>query len=269
MTQPFHVLIDADIIAYQTATIAEQLDPFDQTPRRDVTLENLVGVAVDEIRELNDMFENSEVLLVFSPSDRSNFRKKVDSTYKQNRNPKPKPRMYWELVRELKTVYANIEINHLEGDDVLGILHTRNPSNSVMVSSDKDMKTIPGRLYDFHHNEHHNISINQANYNWMYQTLMGDSADGYKGCPGIGKKKAAAILPPLDENEDDDVYLERLWFEVLETYRSFYKNPDVAESAAIRQARLARILRCHDYDWVNQNVRLWHPNDEINLPLNK
>tara|TARA_X000001382_G_scaffold116786_1_gene96106 strand:+ start:345 stop:1163 length:819 start_codon:yes stop_codon:yes gene_type:complete len=270
MTDDFYILIDADIVAYQTATIADQLDPFDGTPRRDITLQDLVETASADIKIYHEIFEEpSEVVLVFSPSDRSNFRKSVDSTYKQNRNPKPKPKMYWELVRELKTIYNNIEINGLEGDDVLGIMHTRNPKNSVMVSSDKDMKTIPGRLYDFHHNEHHHITPNQANYNWMYQTLMGDSTDGYPGCPGIGKKKAAAILPTIDENECEDVYLERMWFEVLETYRAYFKNPDVAESAAVRQARLARILRCQDYDWVDQTVRLWHPKEAVNLPLNR
>ena len=270
MTDDFYILIDADIVAYQTATIADQLDPFDGTPRRDITLQDLVETASADIKIYHEIWEKpSEVVLVFSPSDRSNFRKSVDSTYKQNRNPKPKPKMYWELVRELKTIYNNVEINGLEGDDVLGIMHTRNPKNSVMVSSDKDMKTIPGRLYDFHHNEHHHITPNQANYNWMYQTLMGDSTDGYPGCPGIGKKKAAAILPTIDENECEDVYLERMWFEVLETYRAYFKNPDVAESAAVRQARLARILRCQDYDWVDQTVRLWHPKEAVNLPLNR
>jgi len=269
MTDDFYVLIDADIVAYQTSALAEALDPFDGTPRRDMTLEHLVDIATDDIHELHRLFDNSQVLLVFSPADRSNFRKAVDSSYKQNRNPKPKPKMYWELVRELKSIYNNVEIQGLEGDDVMGILHTRNPDMSVIVSSDKDMRTIPGWVYDFHHNQHHKISENQANWNWMYQALMGDTADGYSGCPGIGKKKAAGILPTVDDNEDTDVFLERLWYEVLETYKAYYKNPDIAESQAVRQARLARILRFHDYDWVDQTVNLWHPREAVNLPLRR
>ena len=268
MTTKFHVLIDADIIAYQASTLAEQLDPFDQTPRRDVSLADLVDAASSDIEELHGMFDDSEVMLVFSPSDRTNFRRKVDSTYKQNRNPKPKPRMYWELVRELKTNYNNLEISHLEGDDVLGILHTKNPKNSVICSSDKDLRTIPGHIYDFHHKQHHYLTPNQANHFWMYQTLMGDATDGYKGCPGIGKKKAADILPCIDQNEDEDVFLERLWFEVIQTYFDYYKNVDVALATALRQSRLARILRCSDYNFDRKSVRLWHPTEEINLPLN-
>ena len=267
MSQTFHTLIDADIIAYQTAAIGAGLDPFDGTPRRDMGLDTLVDIAVEEINDLNRNFDGAEVLLAFSPADRSNFRKTVDNSYKANRNPKPKPPMYWELVRELKTIFNNVEINGLEGDDVIGILHTRYPDTSIMISSDKDMKTIPGRLYDFHHLQHHDISVNQANYNWMTQTLMGDTADGYPGCPGIGKKKAANILPLVDDTEDEDVFLERLWYEVIETYQNHFKNPDVAESAAVRQARLARILRCDDYCYDSKSVRLWHPKEEIAVPM--
>ena len=264
-----YVLIDADIVAYRSASLAEAPDPFDGTPRKDIELEETIADAELELKRIFELFDAEEFILVWSPDNRTNFRKAVDKDYKANRNPKPKPDHYWPLVKHLRSTFNSVSVDGLEGDDMLGVMHTRSPNNTIIVSSDKDMKTIPGVIYNPMHDELHEISPNQANWFWMYQTLMGDSVDGYAGCPGIGKVKASAALPVVDELEDEPAFLERLWFEVLETYKQHYKNPDVAESCAIRQARLARILRNYDYDWSSQSIRLWHPTDDLFVPLSR
>ena len=70
----------------------------------------------------------------------------------------------------------------LEADDAIGIYATSN-DNCVMVSPDKDMKQIPGTLY----NLDETITITpEDGWEWfLIQTLSGDSTDGYSGAPGF------------------------------------------------------------------------------------
>jgi hypothetical protein len=54
---------------------------------------------------------------------------------------------------------------------------------------------------------------------------------------------------------------------VLEAYAAHYKHPDVGLAEAIRNARLARILREPDYDFDNHIIKLWHPDAKKNYGL--
>ena len=38
------------------------------------------------------------------------------------------------------------------------------------------------------------IDIEEADFNFYYQTLIGDAVDNYKGCPNVGKVKATKFL---------------------------------------------------------------------------
>ena len=96
--------------------------------------------------------------------------------------------------------YRTERLHGLEADDLLGILATTLPkySDAIVVSLDKDLRTIPGR----HLNPSKEtspavvrvITELEADTAWLMQTLMGDSTDGYTGVPGIGPKKAEKIL---------------------------------------------------------------------------
>ena len=81
----------------------------------------------------------------------------------------------------------------------------------------------------------------------MYQTLVGDSTDGYKGCPGVGKVKAGRMLTGLKQVE--------MWEAVVEAY----KRKNKTEEDALQQARVARICRATDYDYKEKKVKLWCP----------
>ena len=74
------------------------------------------------------------------------------------------------------------------------------------------------------------------------QTLIGDIADGYKGCPGIGAVKAKKLL---DEAP------------VWATVKDAYEKAGLTEEDALQQARMARILRSSDYP--DGQVKLWSP----------
>ena len=130
----------------------------------------------------------------------------------------------------------------LEADDAMGIYATANPGN-IIVSPDKDMRQIPGRVYNLDETLH--ITPEEGAKWHLIQTLAGDQTDGYSGVPGIGVKRAVALF-------DEDGYS---W----ETVVKAFKNKDLDEDAALMNARLARILTCTDYDSINRQVIPWTP----------
>ena len=135
----------------------------------------------------------------------------------------------------------------LEADDALGIYATRNPG-AIVVSPDKDLRQIPGLLYDY--KETVTITPEEGAKWHLIQTLAGDATDGYGGCPSYGIRRAAALL-------DEKGYS---WKTVVEAFES----KDMTEEDALRNARLARILTKDDYD-DKTGVKLWTPDADYRV----
>ena len=123
-------------------------------------------------------------------SDSVNFRKKILPEYKGHRNRK-KPCGYKRIINALGKEYKVIKKPSLEGDDALGIYATKFPGN-IIVSPDKDMKQIPGQLYNF--DDVFTITPEQGAKWHLLQTMAGDNTDGYSGVPTIGVKRAEKIF---------------------------------------------------------------------------
>jgi DNA polymerase-1 len=177
-------------------------------------------------------------------SDSANFRKDLTPTYKSKRKETRKPIVFRPLLEWVKETYDPVIKPRLEADDVLGILatHPDRVGKCVIVSDDKDMQTLPCTLY--RQGVLKVISEDEADYFWAFQTLTGDSTDGYQGCPGVGPKKAESILTA-----------KPYWPKIVNTYR----KAGLTEDDALLNARLARILRFSDWDVTNQQVKLWTP----------
>ena len=62
------------------------------------------------------------------------------------------------------------------------------------MSDDKDMLTIPAKVYRPSQDLLVDITSDEADKQFYMQTLAGDAVDGYSGIPGVGAKKAEAIL---------------------------------------------------------------------------
>ena len=185
------------------------------------------------------MWDNPELILFFSDSE--NFRKKIYPDYKGHRNRK-KPCGYRRVISELSKQYEVVRMAELEADDAMGIYATTNPGN-IIVSPDKDMRQIPGKLYDL--KETVTIGVMDG-HRWHYiQTLAGDQTDGYGGVPGIGVKRAVALF-------EEEGYT---W----ETVVKAFKSKGLGEEDALMNARLAKILTCKDYDAINRQVIPWTP----------
>lgn len=240
------LLVDADVVAYMCASANEQAIEDGEgywTWHCDIFA---VMADIDaHIANLQAALNADEVKLCLTDSAQ-NFRKTVLPTYKSNRASVKKP-VVLKPIREwlIEERGAYLRPN-LEGDDVMGILSTwsKLKGEKIIVSIDKDMKTIPGLYYRDAETGIVEITEAEADRWHLYQTLIGDQTDGYKGCPGCGPVKANKLL-------DDDCS----WNTVVRTY----EKAGLTEADALQQARVARILRASDYDFQNKRPILWTP----------
>ena len=234
------LLIDADYIVYKACAAAE----IDVDFGNDVIVvqskfsDALRMVERDLYNIARDIGTFDDSILFFS--DSTNFRKCIDPEYKGHRNRK-KPCGYRRVIEKLKEDYQVEIMPSLEADDTLGIWATKEPGH-IICSPDKDMRQIPGDLYDF--NDAVTTITEEEGDHWhLVQTLAGDQTDGYSGVPGYGVKRAEALFNTHGYT----------W----ETVVKAFEEKDLTEDDAIRNARLARILRNTDYDFERREPILW------------
>jgi len=192
-----------------------------------------------------DLTGDRKVVMCFS--DYPTFRHELRVEYKANRIGKRKPLGMRDIRQWVGENFDTRVCAGLEADDVMGLLSTNGLyPDPVIVSIDKDMRTVPGSLLAGEQVE--TIHPAQANRTWMMQTLTGDSTDNYSGLKGVGPVSAAKILGEAGTLPD-------MWDKVL----AAYKKQGLSFMEAVTNARMARILRYHDYDFGTGEVRLWEP----------
>lgn len=281
------LLIDGDEFAFRavsacTKGFKDLSDPDDPIwlpycSEDEATVHSLT--AIDSIQKELDA---DEIILTFT--DKTNFRKEVDPSYKSNRQNGQIP-----LARTLglDAVAANMEAEYgsdktfrrpgLEADDCMGILATwpkfRPGAEKIIVSIDKDMKTIPGQLYRTGPKQLITVSQEEADL-WFYaQSVAGDNVDGFSGVPGYGIKtalkylesmtKPVSYMHTLTRGARKGEQERRLRAEPAESHweivEAIYQEAGLAPAIALTQARLARILRATDYDFKNRRPILWVP----------
>ena len=240
------LLIDADFIVYKCCAATEdEIDWGDDVVLVTSRFSEAYKAALHEIMKIRDEFGNfTEAILFFSHYE--NFRKKIFPEYKGHRNRK-KPCGYKRVISALHDDYHVIVMPELEADDAMGIYATTNPG-CMIVSPDKDMRQIPGHLYDFNTST---LISEEDGLHWHYiQTLAGDATDGYSGCPGIGVKRAVALFEENGYN----------W----QTIKDAFAAKDLDEDVALMNARLAKILTTNDYDFKRGVPILWTPETSNN-----
>ena len=244
------LVIDGDILIYKVAAQVEK--PIDWGN----DLWTLHGDMEEAKTKLADTITYYELTLlakhiVIALGAKDSFRKEICSDYKANRKKIRKPVVYSPLRKWVEENYKCYIKPKLEGDDVVGILATADiiKGDKVILSSDKDLKTIPTQHWFLGDDDYTNITEEEANYNHMIQTLTGDQTDGYKGCPTVGEVKARRILAPHMHS------YKEMWEAVVDTF----KKNGLSEKVALMEARMARILRASDYDFKTKKPILWSP----------
>ena len=234
------LLIDADYIVYKACASAEyDIDWGDDVIMVGSRFSEAYANVTRELNKIKSAFFNADVILFFS--DAVNFRKSIAKNYKGHRNRK-KPCGYRRVIHKLHDYYRVIRTPQLEADDAMGI-HATSNDECVIVSPDKDMKQIPGTLYNL--DETFTID-EQSGWEWfLIQTLAGDSTDGYSGAPGFGVKTSIKFF-------SEHGYT---WDSVVKAFES----KGLTSDEALLNARLAKILTANDYDFKTNRPILWTP----------
>jgi DNA polymerase-1 len=198
--------------------------------------------------EIGKKINAQQVIVALSDPGGKTFRHAIYPPYKASRKPVRKPLAYWPLRDYIVDHYDVRTLPLLEADDVLGILATNGEhENPVIVTEDKDLKTVRGKVYNPRKEEFTVTNMKGAHLWHMVQTLAGDPVDGYPGIKGVGVKTALKILDGLPKRQ--------WWPAVLERYIADGQTT----KAAIIQAQCAKILEARDWDAEKSKRIPWNP----------
>jgi DNA polymerase-1 len=266
-------LLDADIVAYKAACVSQtDIDWGGGVETHDEDIDKAINEAERLIVETEvDLEVDGSLICLTCPE--ANFRTHVYPDYKSNRKDVVPPRL-------LKQVKAHLALEHkamvrpmLEADDIMGILATHptqlnklfgKGTTGIMVSIDKDMRTVPALYYNPDHPDRGimDISVEDANRFHMWQTIVGDRVDGYPGCPGVaegGKYVDGQFIEGARSfgyaHEVFEIDYEDLWDYVVWVY----STQGYREKDALVQARCAHILRAETYDFHKREPIMWTP----------
>ena len=205
------LLIDADYLIYNSCCACEQDTRWNEwehtlhTDERDIM--NMIESRLGFYQSIAG--NKHDVVMCFSSYP--TFRHEIFPEYKINRIGKRKPLALKDIIKKVKNEYQSEFLDGLEGDDVLGLLATSDKyKDPIIVSVDKDMRTIPCKLIAEDEVEH--ITQRKADRHWFEMALAGDSGDGILGIKGMGMVTASKLLADVPDTE------EALWHKVLETY---------------------------------------------------
>ncbi len=254
-------LIDADTVLFAVACNSEVLckganeDGSDIYLQRE-TIENALEKVLNRFQELVDQTKSDGAFICLSDAH-GNFRYNLLTTYKANRSTQHRPAMIKELREKVSDrrlcPWPVVQVKDLEADDVCGISSGALKalgSEAVICSPDKDLRTIPGLLWNNRTGTMEEITQEEADRHHLYQTLIGDTVDNYTGCPGVGPVRAKAILA-----ESAGLSPKVRWEGVL---RAFVDR-GYDQEYCLTQARVARILRAEDWDAETKEIKLWEP----------
>lgn len=269
-------LLDGDMIVYMACAGQQKKGEFWGEEGTQVLFDTgeATRTAMKMVRSWTKKAGCSHPIVCFSGD--TNFRKIIYPEYKANRKDLEKPPAYNDVREAIEIEHEVWEIEGLEADDVMGIAGSRDPNNFVVVSRDKDMMTIPGRIFNPDHDKSPRlIRRGVADQLWMRQTMMGDVVDNYPGVPNVGEVKAQEILstPHLIMKQDMGLFKRGpragqkkppKWVQgspcsVWESMVSYAQRHGMSEQELITMARLARILRTGEFDTNTRTVKLWLP----------
>ena len=252
------LLLDADIIAFKIASVSQktfQFSPEDEPSLMVDDWEEVTPRIDSAVAGLMEDLGTDKVIVCLSCPTAENFRLDILPTYKGNRDYSKRPVHLAAVKDYMEANWPSYRRPGLEADDIMGILSTSRAGKNVIVSEDKDMQTIPGWLFNPARDwKPRLITPEEADRFHLYQTLVGDTVDGYTGCPGIGPVKAVWWLSSPE--------LGACW----DAVEAAYWSKGLTEEDALVQARVARILRAQDFDFTTKRPILWTPDSTRRSP---
>lgn len=170
--------------------------------------------------------------------NKHNFRNDIAITkpYKGNRTGE-KPAFLAQAKQYMVSRWNARVVAGEESEDRVLIRHAeRGPSNCIIAGIDKDLKQVKGTFFNYSNETITEVDQSTALLNFATQCLTGDSVDNIPGVPGLGPKKAAAILSSLS---DEVTSLD----ETLQVVAEVYKEHNLPYSYLVEQLTLLYLRR--------------------------
>lgn len=263
-------LIDADTIAFNACLECEYLYYNTETGEDEwlINLDDAYAHAEGRIDLIVEQTGCTHAELYFSASSKQTFRYlQVSSMYKDNRKNTRYPAGLLDLKLMLNEYYDGEIARNVEADDLVVALY--NPDKHILCAIDKDvLNAVPGKhwnyyqraaysriikgvekLYDEIPAQYFEVDEAHAKYWPYYQCIIGDTADGIKGVPGLGHAKAGNFVS-IDNTE-------------LENWNGLVKAFESKGLGKIDALITMRLVNMHQYDPITKEVNLWMPPEEL------
>jgi len=235
------LIVDGDILNFTIGRVTEDISDFGDQVCKSFDEESIIKHLESGLDNIAETCGYARENIIYSISCDKNYRKELFPTYKSNRKTVVKPLgLKWlrEYLLENAEKYNVLMIENLEADDCMGIFGTSGDLNISIYSQDKDLRTIPVRQWDFKKRDFVTPTEIESMRFLYTQVLTGDTVDGYKGCPRIGKVKAEAALKDCT---DELQMLEQCYVRYHKVYG------EEAKTMLLTQMGQARILHQLDY----------------------
>ncbi len=203
---------------------------------------SLLGVE-QAMDEAGVEFDKLELYL----TGKGNFRESIATIkgYKANRKDNVRPVHYKGIRRYMRERWGAQVVRGWEADDALAMAahaHGYDSDAVVLVSQDKDLRTIPGRHYNPRKKAWSIVTKQEALLNFYRQVITGDAVDNIGGCHKAGPKAADQLLSVLFDQDEETIATAILG--LYEGSRAFKGCPyaDAAE-AMLENCRLLHMAR--------------------------
>jgi len=202
-------LIDADkmkhLVAYDVS--CDLKNNIERSPTR-------LAMFIEE--RMNEVFQRYTArgyIFCFSGKSTNTFRSHIaiEKEYKGTRKDDPsfyegKIEDMSEVVSVVMKIHPTLLFNHLEADDVICFMQTK---DTFVDSNDKDLKQIPGLHFNHGTKDLDVVTEADAFTSLCYQMIVGDSTDCIPGLKGYGPAKAKKIIDEVPVKQ----LLNRILFE--------------------------------------------------------
>jgi len=257
------LMVDGDIVLFQIGRVTEDITVFGDEVMESYDMESAERLIENELDNIAKKTKYKREEIVFAISDSANFRKRFFPTYKANRKHIRKPlglKAMRQFMLDNAERYQTIMLEELEADDVMGMYGTvpeeLSKGEFAIYSQDKDLFTIPTKQWCFKKKKFI-LPTPLESVHFLYtQVLTGDAVDGYKGCPKIGKVKAAKALKDCKNEVELLEECHKLYFKV-------YKED--AKARLLEQIGQARILHYADSQMLMQFDMVYDPYEMLTV----
>lgn len=271
MTKNLVPLVDGDILLYEIGFGAETgWRAITNDPEAIPPFNYVEDMLLERLSNISAVVGTDAKPIIYITDEKPTFRFDLAKTkpYKGTRKGN-KPWHYANLKAYMYGCLDANRVEYLEADDMMAIVQTCDPKETIICSRDKDLKQVPGWHYSWELGKQPQFGpeiitklgtlklsddkkkLSGTGLLFFYaQMLTGDTVDNIPGLPRCGPVAAYDILNTVSEVE----LLDR----VIYSYQDYYK--DEWEAKMIEQGQLCWIVRRFEDDPVAGMLpQVWYP----------